>query len=103
MLFLSLSKHFIHADSPPLPIVLLFVGTGIYLAFASPTIWLLMFLESLGIRCPDMITYVLIPVNSIIAAIIIRGVYAGVRKLIKHKAQQGVAPYVAQSAPSGER
>ena len=84
LIFISVSKHFIHTDSMPMPTVLMYAVAAIYLAFTSPTIWLLSFLHSIGIQCPDTITYILIPVNSTISAIILRGAYAGVLKLIKH-------------------
>ena len=105
IIFLFISKHIIipanYAPGRAIPFIL--IASFIYLAFASPTIWLLMFLESMGIRCPDPVTYILIPVNSIIAAIILRGLYAGFQMARKHKAQQGVPGYRRQSAPQPER
>ena len=102
IIFLFISKHItIPAKYPPgraIPILL--IASFVYLAFASPTIWLLMFLENIGIRCPDTVTYILIPVNSIIAAIILRGLYAGFQMARKHKAQQGGPGYPSQSVGS---
>ena len=104
IIFLFISKHtIIPSNYPPgraIPILL--IVSFIYLAFASPTIWLLMFLESIGIRCPDTVTYILIPINSIIAAIIFRGLYAGFQMARKHKAQQGGPAYPPQGVGSAD-
>ena len=102
IIFLFISKHIIIPANcaPGRAIPFLLMASFIYLAFASPTIWLLMFLESIGIRCPDPVTYILIPVNSIIAAIILRGLYAGFQMARKHKAQQGGPGYPSQSVGS---
>ncbi len=85
-----------------MPAVLMYAVAAIYLAFTSPTIWILSFLHSIGIQCPDTITYILIPVNSIIVAIVLRGAYAGVHKLTKHKAQQAGPAYPPQGVGSAD-
>ena len=102
IIFLFISKHIIIPANyaPGRAILFLLIASFIYLAFASPTIWLLMFLENIGIRCPDTVTYILIPVNSIIAAIILRGLYAGFQMARKHKAQQGGPGYPPQGVGS---
>ena len=100
ILYLFLSKHFIPHDYSPSLAVPIMIATLVYIGFGSPTIWFLLYLDRIGIRCPDTITYILIPMNSIIAAIILRGLYAGFQMARKQKAQQGGPGYPPQGVGS---
>ena len=100
ILYLFLLNHFIPHDYSPALAILYIIATLIYLGFGSPTIWLLYYFDRIGIRYSDTITYILIPINSIIAAIILRGLYAGFQMARKHKAQQGGPGYPPQGVGS---
>ena len=100
ILYLFLLKHIIPNDYSFALVVPIMIATLVYVGFGSPTILILFYLDRIGIRCSDTITYILIPVNSIIAAIILRGLYAGFQMARKHKAQQGGPGYPPQGVGS---
>lgn len=60
---------------------LMHVVAGVYWALTSPAIWVVGALDRVGIRCSNALVIALIPLNSIVAASLLRAVYAGVQRL----------------------
>lgn len=57
----------------------------IYGALFSPLIWILALLSTAGLHWPDAITFILMPINSVLVASLLRAAYVGIRVLMKRE------------------